>query len=130
MAKLLLVDDAPAVIRAVSRLLGAHGHVVDVAASGEAALASLERSPLPDLVVLDLMMPGIGGAEVLRRLRAAERTRTLPVVILSSGMDAAVRAALLAAGAQACVLKASRDPDELPETIARVLAGGAGGQAT
>ena len=123
MAKLLLVDDSRAVTDALSRVLETYGHEVDVASSGEAALASLERA-LPDLVVLDLMLPGIGGAEVLHVIRGAGRTRTLPVVILSSGMDPPTCAALLAAGAQACLRKVSRDPDELPATIARLLAAG------
>ena len=121
MARLLLVEDSRYVTHPLRRLLAAHGHEVHIFRTGEEALESLERW-LPDLVILDLMLPGLSGADVLRRMRAAEHTRALPVVMLSSGMAAGTAEALLAAGAQACLPKASRDAGQLPNTITRLLA--------
>jgi response regulator RpfG family c-di-GMP phosphodiesterase len=82
--RILLVDDEPA-LRELLRVTfeGAHVSVVE-AASGEQALAELARE-LPDAVVLDLRLPGIGGIDLCRRLRRDELTRELPIVVLSGG---------------------------------------------
>ena len=61
--------------------------IVEEAETGEAALKRADQDPVPDLVLLDLILPGIDGFEVLRRLRSTERTRGLPVVVLSSSQD-------------------------------------------
>jgi len=81
--RVLLVDDETAVRRVVARLLRAFGATVDEAEGGEQALARLdEASTPPDVILLDMTMPGIDGAETLRRLRAAGCDTP---VILSSG---------------------------------------------
>lgn len=96
MARVLLVEDSPDVSRSVARLLRAVGHRVDIAETGEAALASLAAAtgvtPLPDLIVMDLILPGIGGEELLGRVRADARTRDIPVVFLSGHCDEPTRA--------------------------------------
>ena len=84
-------DDEALTIRALGR--SGVGNRIDVAADGIEALAYLHGSegqaamPLPQVVLLDLGLPRIGGLEVLRRLRAHDRTRRLPVVILTSSDD-------------------------------------------
>src|SRR5690348_17051091 len=108
MAKLLIVDDSIDAARALGRLLQHHGHEVDFAESGEAALAFLDAS-VPDLVILDLMMPGIDGSEVLRQIRERPTTRAVPVVIFSAVGDPAIREHLLTRGAQDFWTKASFD---------------------
>ena len=75
----LVVDDEPALASLLSLLLGDEGYEVRCAHDGEAALAEAARRP-PDVVVTDLMMPGMGGAEPARRLRA----RGIPVVLLTA----------------------------------------------
>ncbi|CAI7973426.1 response regulator transcription factor [Frankia sp. Mgl5] len=80
MARVLLVDDDTTVSDVVSRYLSNAGFEVDTAADGWAALATAERRP-PDLVVLDLMLPGLPGLEVCRRLRAHGH---VPVVMLTA----------------------------------------------
>ncbi len=78
----LVVDDDPAITKLLRRMLEADGHSVVVAADGQAALERVaERRP--DLVVLDLDMPGVGGLEVCRRLKSDPETRLLPVLVLS-----------------------------------------------
>ena len=81
MQRVLAVDDDPAVTSVLKRGLTYEGFSVATAASGEEGL-SLARDSAPDLVILDLMMPGIDGYEVLRRLRAADRH--LPVLMLTA----------------------------------------------
>ncbi len=85
--RILLVDDEPA-LRELLRVTfeGASIDVIE-AESGEEALALL-GAQLPDAVVLDLRMPGIGGADLCRRLRRDEATRELPIVVLSGGDSA------------------------------------------
>jgi two-component system, OmpR family, response regulator MprA len=79
-AELLIVDDDPAIRRMLGRTLAAEGYEVRVAADGGTALAELERS-LPDMLVLDVAMPGIGGLHVAERVRA--KGLSLPISRLS-----------------------------------------------
>jgi DNA-binding NtrC family response regulator len=114
-AKILVVDDEPANLKVLYKVLGEREHDVLVAANGVEALEIIEHG-LPDLVLLDLMMPGIDGLEVCRRLRAAEATRNLPIIILTaSGEDQHVLDAF-AVGATDYVVK----PFRTDEVCARV----------
>jgi two-component system, OmpR family, KDP operon response regulator KdpE len=78
-ASILVVDDEKEIVRALSRSLTAHGYTVFTARSGEEALEAAARHR-PDLVLLDLMLPGISGMEVTRRLRAESN---VPILVLS-----------------------------------------------
>lgn len=80
---ILVVDDDPAVQRVLVQALELEGHRVTTADDGEQALSAI-AAELPDIVVLDVMMPKIHGFEVLRRIREDERTRTLPVILLTA----------------------------------------------
>jgi len=82
---MLLVDDDPNEVLFLRNAFAATGATIDIrhADSGEMALAEIARES-PDLVLLDLSMPGMDGYDVLRRLRADEATRTLPTLIFSS----------------------------------------------
>ena len=80
--RVLIVDDVKANVDVLVQALR-EDHKLSVALDGEAALRSAEKNP-PDLVLLDIMMPGIDGYEVCRRLRAAPATREIPVMFLSS----------------------------------------------
>jgi len=82
--RILFVDDDPDLVKLARRWLEREGHVVSQAANGPAALDLLAMDPLPDLVLLDVMLPRIDGFALLQRLRAAERTRGLAVVMVSS----------------------------------------------
>jgi two-component system KDP operon response regulator KdpE len=79
-ARILLVDDEPAIQRSVSHLLRARGYDVQMAATGAEALKRFAEHPA-DLIVLDLGLPDIEGTEVCRRLRAAS---AVPIVVLSA----------------------------------------------
>ena len=84
--KILVVDDDPTVRDLVRLQLELEDHEVITAADGESALARIESEPAPELVLLDVMMPGMNGWDLLQRLRADERHRRLPVV-LCTAMD-------------------------------------------
>lgn len=82
--RILVVDDEVDVARSVEALLKAKGYEVELAHDGLRVLEVLAEGELPDLVLLDLSMPELDGEEVLRRMRADERLRELPVLLATA----------------------------------------------
>ncbi len=123
MARILVVDDEPDVAELVQTILAAEGHEVEVATGGRRALARVLEEP-PDLLVLDLMMPEMDGFQVLKLIRADERTATLPVLILSARTAHADQIGGLQLRANAYVCKPF-SPRELVAEV-RALLGAAG----
>jgi two-component system response regulator MprA len=115
MFRVLVVDDDPPIRRMLERTLAAEGYGVEVAADGGAALAAVERS-VPDLLVLDVAMPGLDGLAVCRRLR---RTGLAVPILLLTARDAVPdRVAGLDAGADDYLVK----PFASEELVARARA--------
>jgi two-component system KDP operon response regulator KdpE len=114
--RILLVDDDTTLRRTLGIGLHAAGHDVLIAADGRSALQAL-REDKPDLVVLDLGLPDIGGVEVLRRLRAWS---TVPVVVLSARAESGEKVLALDLGADDYVTK----PFGMDELLARIRAAG------
>jgi len=83
MGRVLIVDDHEDIRRTFARLVRSFGHDAVTAADGEEAIAHATENP-PSLVILDLMMPGISGFDVLRSLRSDPRTRNVAVVVFSA----------------------------------------------
>ncbi|HET8660877.1 MAG TPA: response regulator transcription factor [Micromonosporaceae bacterium] len=115
--RVLVVDDDPTVSDVVRRYLEHAGLTVTLAADGPAALAAFDRER-PDLVVLDLMLPGIDGLEVCRRLRA--QAGGVPIVMLTARGDEADRVLGLQLGADDYVTKPF-SPRELTLRVQSVL---------
>jgi two-component system KDP operon response regulator KdpE len=111
-ARVLVVEDEPRIIRSIRLTLSAHGYDVVSAPTGEAALEELHRRP-PDVILLDLMLPGIGGLEVCRRVR--ERS-PVPIIVLSALGDEQVKVQALDLGADDYVTK----PIGAAELLARL----------
>ena len=114
-AHILIVDDDSRVTNALRRTLAYEGYQVSVAANGEGAL-SLSRTKPPDLVILDIMLPGIDGIEVCRRLRTAGDD--VAVLMLTARDAVADRVIGLETGADDYLVK----PFALEELLARVKA--------
>src|ERR1700694_3762938 len=112
--RILVVDDDPMVATTIQRVLRPEGYDVDVALGGAAALDQA-RARRPDLVVLDMMMPGIDGLEVCRQLRA---NGSLPILMLTARSGTADRVRGLDIGADDCLAK----PFAYAELLARVRA--------
>jgi DNA-binding response OmpR family regulator len=84
MSRILIVEDDADMVSLATRWLERANHEVRRAGDGPAGLKALEADPLPHLVLLDVMLPRMDGFEVLRRLRAAPRTKGLPVIMVTS----------------------------------------------
>jgi two-component system KDP operon response regulator KdpE len=113
-SRILVVDDEPQILRALAINLRARGYDVDLAADGERAL-ELAASEHPDLMVLDLGLPGIDGVDVIRGIRGWSQ---LPIVVLSVRENESDKVAALDAGADDFVTK----PFGMDELLARVRA--------
>jgi len=114
-ARILVVDDTPQNVRLLADVLAARGYAVATAASGPEALAKVEAEP-PDLVLLDVVMPGMSGYEVCARIRADPATAVLPVVLVTALDPAQERLKGLEAGADDFLTK----PIHQAELLARV----------
>src|SRR3990170_892645 len=114
-AKILVVDDTPANVKLLGDLLGSKGYQVSTAVNGEEALAKVAAEK-PDLVLLDVMMPGMSGYEVCRKIRENPATAILPVVMATSLDPAQERVKGIEAGADDFLSK----PINQPELLARV----------
>ncbi|MCD2189344.1 response regulator [Actinomycetospora soli] len=117
--RVLVVDDDEAVRTVASWQLESDGFAVDQAGDGAAALAAIDGTP-PDLVVLDLTMPGVGGLDVLRRVRAKPATEALPVIVLSGRSGETDRIVGLDLGADDYLVKPF-SPGELAARVRSVL---------
>ena len=113
MPRILVVDDEPHIVEVVSAYLSREGHTVETAADGDTAL-ELTRSARPDVIVLDVMLPGRSGFEVLRQLRADGVDSA--VVMLTARDEVIDRVAGLEMGADDYLTK----PFEPRELVARV----------
>ncbi|MFN8622719.1 MAG: response regulator transcription factor [Chloroflexota bacterium] len=112
--KILVVDDEPAMVGALGALLGQAGHRIVAAYDGEEALRRF-REDTPDLVLLDLAMPGLDGATVCQRIRELSDT---PIVVVSGERDRQATVELLDLGADDYI----RKPFRADELLARVRA--------
>jgi two-component system response regulator MprA len=114
--RILVVDDEPAVRESLRRALALEGYEVELAGDGEEALERLSAAPAADAVILDVLMPGIDGLEVCRRLRSGGIA--VPVLMLTARAEVDSRVAGLDAGADDYLSK----PFALAELLARLRA--------
>ncbi|MBZ0104932.1 MAG: response regulator [Sulfuricella denitrificans] len=102
--KILITDDDARNRKLVETLLHANGYDVRSVASGQAALEAIAADP-PDLILLDLMMPGMDGFEVVRRLKVDPETGKIPVIMVTALDDEGSRVRLAAAGVYEVIVK-------------------------
>ena len=118
-ATIFVAEDNPILLQGLDRALSASGYQVATASSGEAVLELLEgaASP-PDLLLLDVMMPGISGFDVLRTVQAHPYAQELPVLLITAATDESVQTAAVEAGAADLLIK----PFRLGELLERIEA--------
>ncbi|MCC6889491.1 MAG: phosphate regulon transcriptional regulator PhoB [Hyphomicrobiales bacterium] len=115
--RILIVEDEEALTLLLRYNLEAAGYEIDAVTRGDQADERLKER-LPDLVILDWMLPGVSGIELCRRLRARADTRQLPIIMLTARGEESERVRGLATGADDYMVK----PFSLPELLARVAA--------
>lgn len=117
--RILLTDDEPNIVLVVTKRLEIQGYEVLIARDGEEALKKA-REMKPDLVLLDIMLPGVDGLNVCRILKADEATRNIPVILFSARAQTWDKEAGREFGANAYVEKPFQ-PEELLATIEKLL---------
>jgi two-component system phosphate regulon response regulator PhoB len=115
--RILIVEDEEALTLLLRYNLEAAGYDIETVARGDEADLRLRES-IPDLVILDWMLPGVSGIELCRRLRSRPETRQLPIVMLTARGEESERVRGLSTGADDYVVK----PFSVPELLARVAA--------
>ena len=119
---MLVADDDPIILRLLEVNLVLEGFEVDTAVRGEAALRKAKEH-VPDLVILDVMMPELSGWEVAERLRKARETADVPIVFLSARTQDSDRQKGEDLGVDAYVTKPF-DPTELMQLVRKLASGG------
>ena len=117
--RILLVDDQPYFLALARNLLAPEGYEVQTASSGAEALQAAPAGR-PEIILLDVEMPGMDGFETCRRLKANPSTAGIPVVFLTASLDPKLKERAFEAGAQAAYLKAI-SPDRLQAILRDVL---------
>ena len=122
MAKILIIEDDPLMLRLYQKAFTFENYEVDTAANGQEGLDKVKEGK-PTLILLDIMMPKMHGLEVLERLKADEATKKIPVVVLTNlaGQEDAETA--MTKGAVKYIIKSEYQPKEVVDMVKQVLAG-------
>ena len=127
MPSIMVVDDEPDIVTLLRFILGQHGHTVSEAANGQIALERLGlepvvlETPLPDLIVLDIMMPIMDGYQLNMRLQTEARAKNIPILVLTA-KGQKMRDLFEMAPNVAAYVQKPFDPKMLVELIAGILA--------
>ena len=120
MGRILIVDDAPASREAMSRLLQREGYETCVAGNGEEGIMQL-KAKLPDLVLLDHMMPKVDGLTFLAQIRRFPKWKTLPVIMMTGMKDNSHKMKATALGVDEYVVKTEMSPPDLVGQVKRLV---------
>lgn len=118
-----IAEDNPILLQGLERALLSSGYDVRAADGGQALLDLLEEPNLPDILVVDVMMPGMSGLEVLETVRANPRTATLPVMLITAAAEEVLPAAKMAGNHVDLLMKPFRLNDLLSRIEENVAAG-------
>jgi twitching motility two-component system response regulator PilH len=118
MAKVLIIDDSPTETNRLTSMLERHGHCVSSADNGEAGI-TMARAEAPDVVLMDVVMPGLNGFQATRQLSRGAETAAIPVIMVTTKDQETDRVWGMRQGAKAYLTKPI-DETELISTIARV----------
>lgn len=121
MARILIVDDSPSQLLGIQRIVEKLGHQILTATDGAAGVETA-RAELPDLVLMDVVMPNLNGFQATRTLARDEATRHIPVILVTTKDQDTDRMWGMRQGAKAYITKPFSE-DELSEVLERVFAG-------
>lgn len=120
MAKILLVEDDPFLTTMYKTRFTSEGHEVMTAQDGESALNILRKTP-PNLVILDVMLPKLGGFSVLEEMQKTDTLKKIPVVVLTNLADEESMKKAKEFGIKEFLVKAQHTPTQIFETIKKYL---------
>ena len=120
--KILIVDDEPEMVEMIQARLGHNGYEVITAVTGEECLEKAEKEK-PDIILLDVLLPGVSGFEVAKRLKVNKVTKDIPVIMVTALIGEDAKAKGLEKGAKYFISKPF-DPEELLSQIKTILAKG------
>ncbi|QNH17856.1 response regulator [Xanthomonas sp. SS] len=121
MARILIVDDSPSQLLGIQRIVEKLGHETITATDGAAGVEAAKAS-LPDLVLMDVVMPNLNGFQATRTLRREPSTQNIPVILVTTKDQDTDRMWGMRQGARAYITKPFSE-DELSEVIERVFSG-------
>jgi len=119
MAKILIVDDSQTQVQSIAKILQKHGHQTLSAEDGDSAV-SVARSELPDLILMDVVMPGLNGFQATRNITKNEGTKHIPVIMLSSKDQETDKVWAVRQGASDYIIKPASEK-ELMSAIDKLL---------
>ncbi len=125
MARILIIEDSPTDTRVFSQMLERGGHTVSAAASAEDGIAVAEAE-LPDLILMDVILPGMSGFQATRSLSRSPKTQHIPIIIVSTKGMETDRVWGLRQGAKDYVVKPPAEADLLGRINALIKAGARG----
>jgi two-component system, OmpR family, phosphate regulon response regulator PhoB len=120
--RVLLVEDDRFLRRACEKSLQLQGFTVSTAPDGEEALRAIRADP-PDIILLDLLMPKVSGFEVLKDIRSDEKTRSIPVIILTNSSKETDIREIQSLGVTGYLVKANLSLEELGSQVKQALEG-------
>ncbi|MDH5765151.1 MAG: response regulator [Gammaproteobacteria bacterium] len=121
MANILIVDDSPTEIHVFKTMLEKNGHSVSIAESGEEGIEKAQQI-LPDLVLMDVVMPGMNGFQATRKLSTIESTASIPVIIVTTKDQETDKVWGIRQGAKDYIVKPVKEKD-LIDRVNAALAG-------
>ena len=122
MPQILIVEDDELIARLYEKAFGFEGYQVEVAHNGREGLDAVERNK-PTLILLDIMMPEMNGLEVLDHLKSNEKTKDIPVIVLTNLAGEHDAEEVLAKGAVKYIIKSEHNPKEIVDLVKGILAG-------
>lgn len=120
MAKILLIEDDPFLTNMYKTRFASEGHEVMIAQDGETALNTLKQTP-PNLVILDFMLPKLGGFAILEEMQKTDVLKKIPVVVLSNLTDEASVKRAKELGVKEFLMKAQHTPTQVFEAVKKYL---------
>ncbi|HSX06748.1 MAG TPA: response regulator [Candidatus Saccharimonadia bacterium] len=121
MAKVLIIDDDQSMQSLYQRIFSLEGFEVKVATGGVAGLEQAQ-SFQPDVILLDMMMPGVNGLEVLGKLKADDKVKHIPVIVMSNYSELSITTHAMQLGASQYLVKSDIEPSELVSVVRATLA--------
>lgn len=120
MSKILIIEDDPLINKMYSEKLSRDGYETEIAKDGIEGMEKLKADP-PDLVILDIMMPKMGGVEVVNEMKKDTKLEKIPIIILSNLSESPDIEKVKKRGIQEYLVKSDLDPDDVSNTVKKYL---------